>query len=315
MRVLDLFSGIGGFSLGLERAGMTTVAFCEIDPFCRRVLAKHWPGVPIFEDIRELDGDAIGHGVDLVCGGFPCQPWSLAGRRGGNEDDRHLWPEMRRVVGAVRPRWVIGENVPGLDDQRYMALDGVLADLEALGYQALPLEIPACAVDAPHLRKRLWIVAHTPGAGRDAAGCSSEAVSESGAIERSARCCDGDVADRDDARPQGHRRNGECAGECAAGQGGDERGAVECAEIVGWREGRPEHEVWSGRPASAEPGGSGWAAAEWIGGHDGKARRAQPGLRLLADGVPERVARLKALGNAVVPQVVERIGRAIMEAV
>jgi len=268
MRVLDLFSGIGGFSLGLERAGMTTVAFCEIDPFCRRVLAKHWPGVPIFEDIRELDGDAIGHGVDLVCGGFPCQPWSLAGRRGGNEDDRHLWPEMCRVVGAVRPRWVIGENVPGLDDQRYMALDGVLADLEALGYQALPLEIPACAVDAPHLRKRLWIVAHA----------ASEQMGRAGQSRQH-----GDVADRDDARPQGHRRNGECAGERAAGPGGGERGH--------------------------------WAAAEWIAGHDGKARRAQPGLRLLADGVPERVARLKALGNAVVPQVVERIGRAIMEAV
>ena len=112
MRVLDLFSGIGGFSLGLERAGMETIAFCEIDPYCRKVLAKHWPGVPIYEDVRELDATGLGR-IDLVCGGYPCQPFSQAGKRVGAEDDRHLWPAMLEVIKAARPAWVIGENVAG----------------------------------------------------------------------------------------------------------------------------------------------------------------------------------------------------------
>ena len=130
MRVLDLFSGIGGFSLGLERAGMETVAFCEIEEFPRKVLAKHWPGVPIHKDIRDLKGDAIGP-VDLICGGYPCQPFSTAGKRRGKEDDRHLWPEYLRLIREIRPTWVIGENVAG---HISMGLDQVLADLEGEGY-------------------------------------------------------------------------------------------------------------------------------------------------------------------------------------
>src|SRR6185369_15732907 len=105
MNVLDLFSGIGGFSLGLERAGMRTVAFCEIDPFCRAVLAKHWPGVPIHHDIRKLRATDVGP-VELICGGFPCQPHSSAGKRRGKDDDRHLWPEMFRLITECRPGWV-----------------------------------------------------------------------------------------------------------------------------------------------------------------------------------------------------------------
>jgi DNA (cytosine-5)-methyltransferase 1 len=117
MNVLDLFSGIGGFSLGLERTnGFKTIAFCEIDPFCRKVLAKHWPGIPIFDDITKLNrGDLDGIGeVDVICGGFPCQPVSCAGKRKGDRDERWLWPEFYRVVCLVKPRWVLVENVPGL---------------------------------------------------------------------------------------------------------------------------------------------------------------------------------------------------------
>lgn len=153
MRVLDLFSGVGGFSLGLERAGMTTVAFCEIEPYCRAVLAKHWPGVPIHGDIRTFGGIPC----DVVTGGFPCQPFSVAGKQGGKGDDRYLWPEMLRVVEASRPAWVIGENVPGIIR---MELDHVLLDLERIGYRAGVFVIPACAVGAPHRRNRVWIVAH-----------------------------------------------------------------------------------------------------------------------------------------------------------
>ncbi len=161
MRVLDLFSGIGGFSLGLERAGMRTVAFCEIDPYCRRVLAKHWPGTPIYEDIRSFSVNR--RFSDVVCGGFPCQPYSSAAR-GRNKVDGGLWPEMVRVISECRPSWVICENVIGLDR---LALRQVVADLEGLGYEvAPPFELPACAVGHDHKRSRLWIVGHADGQGQ-----------------------------------------------------------------------------------------------------------------------------------------------------
>jgi len=158
MNVLDLFSGIGGFSLGLERAGMRTVAFCEIEPFCRAVLTKHWPHVPIHDDIRSL---RVERGcADVVCGGFPCQPFSTAsaGKRGGVSDDRFLWPEMLRIVSECQPSWVIGENVAGIES---LALRQVVSDLEGAGYEvAPPFEIPACAVGHDHRRSRFWFLAH-----------------------------------------------------------------------------------------------------------------------------------------------------------
>ena len=127
MKVLDLFSGIGGFSLGLERAGMETIAFCEFDKKAQLVLKKHWPDVPIYDDVRKLNGRQFeGQSIDLICGGFPCQPFSVAGNRQGKEDDRHLWPEYLRLIQEIRPRWIIGENVTGLIN---MGLDQVLHDL------------------------------------------------------------------------------------------------------------------------------------------------------------------------------------------
>lgn len=162
--VLDLFSGIGGFSLGLERAGMRTAAFCEIDPFCRSILARHWPGKPIYEDIKQLTARRLHHdniaSIDLICGGYPCQPFSVAGFQRGESDPRHLWPQMHRLIREVRPRWVVCENVAG---HIQLGLDAVLADLEVAGYAATPFVIPACAVGAPHRRDRVWIVAHAPG--------------------------------------------------------------------------------------------------------------------------------------------------------
>lgn len=165
MRVLDLFSGIGGFSLGLERAGMRTVAFCEIDPYCRAVLRKHWPNVPIYEDVRKLTLHDLFIDqcwpVDVICGGFPCQPFSSAsrGRRTGSEDDRFLWPEMLRLIHELRPAWVIGENVTHIDR---LALEQVVSSLEAIGYEvAPPFEIPACAVGCDHWRARYWFLGHT----------------------------------------------------------------------------------------------------------------------------------------------------------
>ena len=140
MRVLDLFSGIGGFSLGLESVGMETVAFCEQNNVCQKILAQHWPTLPIHSDITELNGYEYRGTVELVCGGFPCQPFSVAGKQLGAEDDRALWPQMLRVIREVAPRWVIGENVSGIIS---MELDSVLSDLEDSGYSCQTFVIPA----------------------------------------------------------------------------------------------------------------------------------------------------------------------------
>src|SRR5258708_2164912 len=162
MNVLDLFSGIGGFSLGLERAGMRTVAFCEIDPFCRRVLAKHWPDVPVYDDVRTLTAARVGSCgqlIDVICGGFPCQDISFAGKGAGIGGERSgLWSEYARIIGEVRPKYVIVENVAALLGR---GLERVLGDLAALGFDAEWHCIPASAVGAPHRRDRVWIVAHS----------------------------------------------------------------------------------------------------------------------------------------------------------
>jgi len=233
MTVLSLFSGIGGLDLGLERAGMTVVGQVEIDPWCRRVLAKHWPEVPRHDDVRTAARWWGERPVpDLICGGFPCQPVSQAGRQMAQADERWLWPLMAAVIRQLAPPWVLIENVPGL---LRLGLADVLGDLTRLGYRARAGWITACAMGAPHPRKRMLIVAHAEGA-----GC--------GARRRV----------RGDADP--------AAGARADGPG---------------------------------PDGRGWWADE-------------PGVGRVAYGLPDRVDRIRGLGNAVVPQVAEHIGRLIM---
>lgn len=156
---LDLFSGIGGFALAAKWAfgdAHRIAAFVEKEEYCQKVLRKHWPDATIISDIRECSGKPF-RGCDLITGGFPCQPFSIAGKRLGAKDDRHLWPEMLRVIDEARPRWVIGENVAGFIQ---MALDDVLLDLESTGYEAWAVVLPAASVGAPHRRDRVWIVAH-----------------------------------------------------------------------------------------------------------------------------------------------------------
>jgi len=156
---IDLFSGIGGFALAAKWAGFETKLFCEIDPFCQKVLKKHWPDVPIVEDIKKLDGTKY-TGATLLTGGFPCQPFSVAGKRRGKEDDRYLWPEMLRVISEARPTWVIGENVAGIKNMEFHKM---LSELEGIQYQTQTLIIPACSVNAQHRRDRMWIIANTSG--------------------------------------------------------------------------------------------------------------------------------------------------------
>lgn len=289
MNVLDLFSGIGGFSLGLERAGMTTVAFCEIEEYPRKVLAKHWPHVPIYKDVRELNATRLAAdgitGIELICGGFPCQPFSVAGKQLGAEDDRHLWPEYFRLIQELRPTWVIGENVIGLVS---LGLDSVLDDLESIGYSTRTFDIPACGVGAPHERRRLWIVAYSNGFRRSTRGDHWEkrSIQNNGEWNDSEIQSEGeqrldwissisqDVADSTEQRQQGSRESIQRCGTAANGEGQADH--AESMRIS---------DQWS----------------------------IEPNVGRVANGVPARAHRLKAIGNAVVPQIPEIIGRAIME--
>ena len=162
MRHLDLFSGIGGFALAASRVWKDEheiASFCEIEPFCQKVLQKHWPDVPLVSDIRELKGANVGK-IDLLTGGFPCQPFSRAGKQKGEIDNRYLWPEMLRIIKKTQPRWIIGENVTGITD---LVFDKVLFDLESQNYEVWAAIIPACAVNAQHRRDRVWFMAYSKG--------------------------------------------------------------------------------------------------------------------------------------------------------
>lgn len=237
LRILDLFSGIGGFSLGLERTGgFETVAFCEIEPFPRKVLTKHWPGIPIYEDVRTLTADALrrdGIDVDVICGGFPCQDISAAGKRAGLGGARSgLWSHYARLVGELRPRFVIVENSAELLDNGF---GDVLGALATLGYDATWECLPAAVFGAPHGRDRVWIVAYP---------------------EEKSGLHEPDI------------RNG----------------------LRGWLS--DDINAWP-----ANPWGSPAAA-----------------ICRVDDGLPHRVDRTGALGNSVVPQIPEMIGRAILQA-
>ena len=157
----SLFSGIGGFDLAAEWMGWTNVFHCEFAEFPRKILHHYWPEAISYHDIKTADFTRHLGAVDIITGGFPCQPYSAAGKRKGKDDDRHLWPEMLRAIREVRPRWVVGENVFGITTwDGGVVLEEVCADLEAEGYAVQPFIIPACAVGAPHRRDRVWIVAN-----------------------------------------------------------------------------------------------------------------------------------------------------------
>jgi len=228
MRHLDLFSGIGGFALAASWVwgkDHKILSFCEIEKFPQKVLKKHWPDVPCHDDIKTMKGDKYGR-VDILTGGFPCQPYSEAGKQRGKSDNRALWPEMFRIIKEAKPRWIIGENVDGFI---YMGLDTALSDLESEGYETTAFILPACSVNAQHKRSRIWIVANAKGAGKSKMFCKSR--------------------------------------------------------------------------LSAQLGGSNWFCWRYWSN--------EPGVGRVVDGIPNRVDRLKGLGNAIVPQVVVPIMEAI----
>lgn len=291
--VLDLFSGIGGFALGLERAGMQTVAFCEIMPYPRAVLAKHWPEIPQYDDVRLLTGQRLaadGVSVDVICGGFPCQGISAAGKGKGLADSRSgLWSEYARIVREVRPRWVIVENSPAL---RTRGADTVLDDLEACGYACWPLVVGAAHAGAPHRRGRVFVVAYN---GSEPTSAKSKCGRENSVIS----AWDGGKRIFSNATSKQHEN---------------------CSHAVGRQSGAElftdaNRDDGNGRFSDVQMGRRGITSDackaiyikrdQWT---------VEPDVGRVAYGIPRRVDRLTGLGNAVVPQVAEAVGRAVISA-
>ena len=318
LRMLDLFSGIGGFSYAGEKlvGGYETVAFCEYDKHAQKVLRKHWPDTEIIDDVRELANDAerFRGSVDIICGGYPCQPFSAAGKRRGDKDDRHLWPEMLRIIQAVRPTWVCGENVAG---HISMGLDEVLSDLEAEGYQARCFVIPAVAADARHRRDRCWVVGYSEHDGSFASGdigrVQRELNRQTQEVEQSAGSSSGAeaVGNAEDVR-RNIRQDTEREGskdQQDKSQSGVRGKSVGSDKDVPNTDSKRSQGVGQKRDNEGSAGLCGgearWEKSFW---------EPEPAVGRVANGVPGRVHRLKQLGNSIVPQVAARILWAIKEA-
>ena len=278
MAHVDLCSGIGGFALGFEWAELSKpVLFCDIEPWSRQILAKHWPDVPIAEDVKELANDptriihAIGDRPSILTAGYPCQPFSQAGQRRGSEDDRHIWPEIFSIVQQVRPDWIVCENVSG---HITMGLDEALSDLaDKANYAVQTFHLGAVSVDARHRRMRIWIVARNVA---DADIINRRAVKKSKQSKgrtwrQSPSNSSADVADAQSKRLEGYGRRGEL---------GRERDRRRVPTQSG---GEKRSNTW----------------------------KPEPPVGRVANGIPRRVDRLKGLGNAIVPQIAMRIGQTI----
>jgi DNA (cytosine-5)-methyltransferase 1 len=316
---LDLFSGIGGFALAAKWNGYRTVGFCDNEPYAQAVLKKHWPEVPCHKDIREVRGELYA-GVTLLTGGFPCQPFSVAGKQRGKDDNRYLWPEMLRVIQEAKPAWIIGENVAGIVN---LALDQVCADLEGQGYEVEPIIVPACAVDAPHRRDRVWIVGHSKldglTASKTSGGLLDQSEEQRGKVKEwessGASCASSDVADSvsvSEGSTHGSKEWG-----CVRGRKDEDisqRNEMGCnssdsrenvADTFSQRGCGGNSELEYAEDAgqsSRDSRDNSRGVATWL---------AEPNMGRVANGIPNRSHRLKGLGNAIVPQVASEIIRCI----
>lgn len=273
MKVLDLFSGIGGFSLGLERAGFETVAFCEIEPFCQKILKKHWPEVPIYDDVTKLDGKQFRESVDVVCGGFPCQDLSICGKQEGFNGERSsLYTEMLRIISECEPKYAIFENVTNLllgESGRWMAK--FLYDLAQIGFDAEWHCMEAAYIGATHRRDRVWIIAYP-------------------ALEHDRACDQISVGRQEQESREGASRNEVLTNAISKHEQGGSKIAHYLKQQTEYRRNDPNFR--------------------------GRFDITEPALRRADDGLHRRLdkARLAAIGNAVVPQIPELIGLAIMQA-
>jgi DNA (cytosine-5)-methyltransferase 1 len=303
LKVLDLFSGIGGFSLGLESLGkFETIAFCEKDKFCQKVLQKNFPNITIEGEIRDVKGEK--YKADVVCGGFPCQPFSVAGKRKGTDDDRYLWDETIRVVRECKPKYFIGENVEGIINiQEGMVLRQVQTDLEKEGFEVQCLIIPASGIGAWHQRKRVWIigcnVSNTFGKLSD--GCSSTTRDSSTEFKRvecnqswnwnevwskTERCSEQDRKNVSNSRSRNAQSR--CVGQKLSSE-----------EI---EKGKTTRSTWSNSSSKKR---TWWQTqSEFCGVPNGVSYELDK----------DRANRVKALGNSIVPQIAREIGKAIITA-
>jgi DNA (cytosine-5)-methyltransferase 1 len=305
MTHLDLFSGIGGFSLAAESVGFKTIGFSEIDPYASSILKKHWPGVPNFGDIRNITGGGIGH-VTIITGGFPCQPFSVAGKKLGDTDSRHLWPELCRIVSEVRPKWCLFENVPGLlSNDAGRIFGNVLRDLAQIGYDAIWNCVPASSVGANHQRDRVWIVAHP----RHDAGSTEQECKCKASPEKSFGMCQTDVANSMSSK----QRRIEWESQAQENVMADTRCQPERNTIHGRHNERSS--IYSpGCSEVCDPNGKGLEGqrkvtirtkSEFGDVGDPSWWSVEPDVGRVANGIPNRVHRLKCLGNSIVPAVAE----------
>ena len=291
----SLFSGIGGFDLAAEWMGWENVFHCEIAEFPRKVLHYHFPEAISYDDIKRTDFTIHRGEIDILTGGFPCQPFSVAGKRQGTEDDRYLWTEMFRAIRELAPRWIVGENVRGIVSwNEGMVFDQVQSDLEAEGYEVWPIVLPACSVNAPHRRDRVWIVAHSGGfrCGRGSMQADGYDTAEEQSLDKEKRY------QWDGIRSEAQGCSGDAADTNHEGlQRGEINGGVEC---IG--EERKEQftryipSTWEDFPTQPPV----------CGGDDGIPRE--------LDSITFskwRIESVKALGNAIVPQVVYQIFKAV----
>ena len=317
---VDLCSGIGGFALGFEWAELSSpVLFCDIEPWSRKILAKHWPDVPITEDVKELadDPDRNVPDCDILTAGYPCQPFSLAGERRGTEDDRHIWPYIFTIIQAKRPSWCVFENVYG---HVSMGLDEVLSDLEREAYATRPFIVPACAADAPHRRDRVWIIARNVG---DTDSKQRRATQKDRGVDldravldqrqgreeaNTAQGSGGNVAYAESLHSDGSGEHSQ-QGQRQEPKLGDSGSSDDVAYTASKRQqgsrlhGRPKHQAQNkdGQADRADDSSQG-NAQFWL---------SEPAVGRVANGIPRRVDRLRGLGNAIVPQIAMRIGQAI----
>jgi DNA (cytosine-5)-methyltransferase 1 len=305
---LDLFSGIGGFALAAGWAGFETIGFCDNEPYAQAVLKKHWPDVPIHGDIKALDGTAH-RGVTLLTGGFPCQPFSCAGEQRGKDDDRYLWPQMLRVIQEARPAWVVGENVAGIIG---LALDQVCSDLEECGYEVEPIIIPACGVDAPHRRNRVWIIARILG-NPEHNGSSSEQTSEGLQYEPEEQKEQNEVgqSSRASSTPQDVADSFSMRELQSQGCKQEQRewlgnGRTVLADTSSTRCKAHLQQNETNRPTNVKQ-------SYLQNRFDNDWWKAEPSICRVADGIQHRTHRLKGLGNAIVPQVAYQIIKGIRE--
>ena len=287
LRHLDLFSGLGGFSLGLEATGgFETVAFCDIEKFSRKVLKKHWPNVKQYKDIKELTYEQIKEDtlapIDIVTGGYPCQPFSIAGSQRGEKDTRHLWPDMFRIVKECKPTWVIGENVSG---HIKLGLDTVLQDLESEGYSVRAFSISASSIGANHQRERVWIIAHSNMENTRQHGRRIESTWDTESIGPR-------TFEETERSSNSNKVNGSSEGASLVGESSD----TNSQGLQGRRSEQQLRKDETERPTSWD---SWWES--------------EPSVGRVANGIPHRVDRLKGLGNSLVPAIPYAIGHSILE--